>query len=317
MMQYFTNKSDSNKKYKFSICTPCFNSEKTIERVYESIKNLTYKDFEWIIVNDASSDNTFEIIQEIISKSNVDIDFYNLNENKMATYCYNLAVKKSQSEFLLLLDHDDTIVTNALERFLFHWSEIPSVEKSSLAGMISNCNDEDGNLVGTLFPFSPYINGFFELMFDDQVRGEKFFCYKTKIMKNYNFPLVDEYVPESTVMYNISAQYKTLFFNESLRIYTKPKLENNHLSFLDSFKYAKGFRHKYLELLNRHANNVIIRPRIFIVFIFNYTLYSCASKISIIRTINDLNQFTAKGMVLLFLPLAFLNLAKKKYFNSN
>ena len=78
MMQYFTNKSDSNKKYKFSICTPCFNSEKTIERVYESIKNLTYKDFEWIIVNDASSDNTFEIIQEIISKSNVDIDFYNL-----------------------------------------------------------------------------------------------------------------------------------------------------------------------------------------------------------------------------------------------
>jgi glycosyltransferase involved in cell wall biosynthesis len=314
-MQYFTNKSDKSKKYKFSICTPCFNSEDTIEKVYESIKNLTYKNFEWVVVNDASSDRTFKIIKDIMSKSDVDIDFYDLNENKMATYCYNLAVKKSQSEFLILLDHDDTIVSNAFERFLFYWDGVPSSEKLSLAGLMSNCDDEDGNLVGSLFPCSPYINGFFELAFDDQVRGEKFFCYKTDIMKNYNFPLLDRYVPESVVMWNISEKYQTLFFNESLRIYTRPQLENNHLSFLDSFNYAKGFRHKFLELLNRHASKLVIRPRAFISFIYNYTLYSFAAKTSIIIIINDLNSLLAKVMTLICLPFAALILAKKKYFN--
>jgi glycosyltransferase involved in cell wall biosynthesis len=250
-----------------------------------------------------------------MSRSDVDIDFYNLNENKMATYCYNLAVKKSQSEFLLLLDHDDTIVFNALERFLFHWNEVPSSEKIYFAGLMSNCDDENGNLVGSLFPFSPYINGYFEVSFDDQVRGEKFFCYKTDIMKNYNFPLLDRYVPESVVMWNISEKYKTLFFNESLRIYTKPKIENNHLSFLDSFKYAKGFRHKFLELLNRHADKLNTRPRVFIIFIYNYTLYSLSAKTSIIKTINDLNQIIAKVLTLICLPFVTLILTKKKYFN--
>ena len=61
-MQYITNKLNNEKKYKFSICTPCFNSSKTIELVYQSIKELTYKNFEWIVVNDFSTDNTADII---------------------------------------------------------------------------------------------------------------------------------------------------------------------------------------------------------------------------------------------------------------
>jgi len=314
-MEYLTNKN-TNRKYKFSICTPCFNSEDSIEGVFKSIQNLTYNDFEWIIVNDASTDNTAEIIKKIISKTDIDIAFYNLDENRMATYCYNFAVKKSHSDFLILLDHDDMIEPNALDRFLYYWNQISLVEQENLAGMICNCKDENGHLVGTYFPISPYINGFFELIFDDNVRGEKFFCYKTEIMKNNNFPLEDRYVPESTVMWNISAKYKTLFFNEALRIYTRPKQENNHLSFLDSFEYPNGFRFKYLELLNKHSSKFITRPRIFFVFIYNYALYSCASDIRLTAVVKDLGDLIAKVTCLIFYPIAFLKLKRKFSINN-
>lgn len=313
--EHITNKSDVNKHYKFSICTPCFNSAKTIEMVYESINNLNYKNFEWIIVNDSSSDNTLDIILDIIRTSNIDISFYNLDENKMVTYCYNLAVKNAHSEFIILLDHDDRIVSNALERFLYHWDCASDFDKEGLAGMMSNCDDENGNLVGSLFKKSPYINGFFELIFEDGVRGEKFFCYKTKIMQNNNFSLIDRYVPESVVMWNISASYQTLFFNESLRIYTKPLAENGNLSFLNSFQYSNGFRHKFLELLNNHYYKLLKSPYTLCNFIYWYTLYSCASRTSVFKMTADLNRFLIKLLTLLFVPFTYTLWVLKK--NSN
>ena len=272
------------------------------------MKELTYKNFEWIIVNDASTDNTKNIIEDIINKSDLDISFYNLDENKMATYCYNLAVKNANSDFIILLDHDDLILPNALERFLYYWNQTSDNDKENLAGMIANCNDENGNLVGTLFPGSPYINGFFELFFEDNVRGEKFFCYKTDVMKSFNFPLEDRYVPESTVMWNISANYKTLFFNESLRIYNSPQIGNSNLSFLNTFEHSKGHRFKFLELLNKHYIKIRIRPHLLINFTYNYTLYSYASKIPTNKMIGDLERYLYKVLSLLCLPMVYIDL---------
>ena len=162
-MEHKTNKLDKGLKYKFTICTPCYNSSNTIKRVYESLENLNFRDFEWIVINDASSDNTSSLILEILNKASFDIDFYNLEQNRMVTYCYNLAVKKSRGEMFLLLDHDDYIIPEALDRFIFHWNELNSKDKLNSAGLISNCMDENEQLVGTPFPVSPMFEGFLNL----------------------------------------------------------------------------------------------------------------------------------------------------------
>ena len=232
-MDHLTNKKNPSRHYKYSICTPCFNSSSTIKVLYESLEGLGFKDFEWIVVNDGSDDNTSTILKEFMETASFDIDFYDFNENKMVTYCYNFLVKQSKGEFLILLDHDDMIKHNALERFNFYLDSYSIPQEKKIAGIISNCEDENGNLVGTPFPESPLVEGFFEIMFDHGVRGEKFFCYKTEIMKEFNFPLEDKYVPESTVMWNISSKYKTIFINESLRTYVSPQQGSNNLSFLE------------------------------------------------------------------------------------
>ena len=56
------------KNYKFTIFTPCYNGENTIERVFESVSNQTYTNFEWIIVNDGSKDNSRDKIVQLRKK---------------------------------------------------------------------------------------------------------------------------------------------------------------------------------------------------------------------------------------------------------
>ena len=312
MFQYTTNKKNNDRLYKFTICTPCYNSSKTIYSVYNSIRSLSYKDFEWIVINDASKDDTAKIVKKIMSNSDIDISFFDLSKNKMVTYCYNLAVCNSKGEFFVLLDHDDEIVYNALDRFIYYWEQIPSIKKKTIAGLISNCKDENGKLVGSLFPKSPYISGYFEAVFFDGVRGEKFFCYKTEVMKNNNFPLIDRYVPESVVMWNISSMYQTIFINESLRIYTTPRLGDGNLSNLNSFEYSKGFRFKYLQLLNKHNDKILLKPRILLNFVFWYNVYSTHSKISLKKYIEDLDFYPHRILALLIIPIYKVNMIIKK-----
>lgn len=55
--------------YKFTIFTPCYNGAKTIKRVFGSVEAQTYTDFEWIIVNDGSKDNSDFVVRELINRS--------------------------------------------------------------------------------------------------------------------------------------------------------------------------------------------------------------------------------------------------------
>ena len=55
--------------YKFTVFTPCYNGEKTIHRVFESMNAQTYTNWEWIIINDGSTDNSDSVIKELISES--------------------------------------------------------------------------------------------------------------------------------------------------------------------------------------------------------------------------------------------------------
>ena len=140
-------------------------------------------------------------------------------------------------------------------------------------------------------------------MFDHGVRGEKFFCYKTEIMKEFNFPLEDKYVPESTVMWNISSKYKTIFINESLRTYVLPQKESNNLSFLNRLDYSEGFRFNYLELLNRHGNKLVSRPYLALAFSFNYLFLSFNTS-NFFRLFSDIKQKYLKFFALvLYLPV--------------
>lgn len=107
------------KDYKFTIFTPCYNGEKTIERVFNSVANQTYKNFEWIIVNDGSKDKSKDIINELRKKyQEIDEKIIYLEQKNMGKHmAWNRGVETATGDLFLSADADDSFLPNTLEYF--------------------------------------------------------------------------------------------------------------------------------------------------------------------------------------------------------
>lgn len=74
-------------EYTFSVFTPSYNRAKTLPRLYEALKRQTYRNFEWIIVDDGSADNTKETVEKFISDRPDFNITYKYQTNKGKTHC--------------------------------------------------------------------------------------------------------------------------------------------------------------------------------------------------------------------------------------
>lgn len=98
------------KKTLFSVIMPVFNAELYLREAIDSVLNQSFKDFELIIINDGSTDNSENIIK---SYSDERIRYYK-QRNSGPSVARNFGIKKVNAEFILFLDSDDTISKNLL-----------------------------------------------------------------------------------------------------------------------------------------------------------------------------------------------------------
>src|SRR5689334_10193362 len=99
-----------------SIIIPCYNSEQWISESIESVLRQTYSNWEVILIDDGSSDNTVQIIQLFISKDSR-IKYY-LRDRlpKGGSVCRNIGLEKSRGNFIIFLDSDDILADYCLEQ---------------------------------------------------------------------------------------------------------------------------------------------------------------------------------------------------------
>lgn len=95
---------------KFSIIMPAYNEENKISNAIKSILNQTYKNFELIIINDGSTDNTLKIINQYKGKNIKVINQKNLG----VSAARNAGIKESQGNYILFIDADDYIDNDLL-----------------------------------------------------------------------------------------------------------------------------------------------------------------------------------------------------------
>ena len=100
-----------------SIITPAYNCAEYIEECIESVLNQTYQNWEMLIVNDKSTDNT-QFIVESYAKKDRRIKLFNQEKNAGAAAARNKALELSQGRFVAFLDSDDAWKPNKLERQL-------------------------------------------------------------------------------------------------------------------------------------------------------------------------------------------------------
>ncbi|MBN1797198.1 MAG: glycosyltransferase family 2 protein [Spirochaetales bacterium] len=208
-------------KYMFTVFTASYNRAHLLNNVFTSLTSQTYRDFEWLIVDDGSNDNTKQVVESFKNRAHFPINYiYQSNSGKPAAF--NRGVKQAGGRLFLTLDSDDTCLPSALERLHFYWKSIPARERNTYSAVTVLCMDEKGNVVGTEFPKHTIDSNSIEIRTKYKVKGEKWGFQRTDILKKYPYPIFkgEKWIPMSTVWYKIALKYKTRYVNESLRVYT-------------------------------------------------------------------------------------------------
>jgi len=101
-----------------SIITATYNSSKEVLETYQSIKEQSYRNWEWLITDDCSTDNTFVIIRELMQQDNR-INAFKNNNNSGAAVSRNNSLSHAKGDFIAFIDSDDLWLPEKLEKQLF------------------------------------------------------------------------------------------------------------------------------------------------------------------------------------------------------
>jgi glycosyltransferase involved in cell wall biosynthesis len=208
----------TNWEYRFTVFTPTYNRAHSLGRVYSSLREQTFDDFEWLIVDDGSTDGTEALVGGWMKEDEFPIRYVR-QANGGKHSAFNAAVRAARGEFFLNLDSDDACTADALERFDWHWRQIADPE--AFTGVTCLCVDQHGHVVGDRFPADVFDSDSLEVFYRYRVGGEKWGFHRTEVIRNFPFPEAPArtYVGEGLIWARIARRYKTRFVNEALRIY--------------------------------------------------------------------------------------------------
>lgn len=138
----------------FTVLTPTFNRAHTLDRVYHSLCAQTLADFEWIIVDDGSTDETENIVRNWQHQNLIVIRYFQ-QENLGKHIAFNHGVREGKGQFFLTLDSDDECKPFTLERLRSHWLAIVAAIRHRYSPVTCLCEGTKGNIVGSGYPADP------------------------------------------------------------------------------------------------------------------------------------------------------------------
>jgi len=199
---------------KITVFTPTFNRGHLLQNVFNSLCKQTFSDFEWIIVDDGSTDNTEEVIQSFIDTKKLNIRyFYQQNAGKHVAI--NKGVNNALGKLFFILDSDDELPECALDIVDFYISKC--IKLPLLGGVSGRRNYADGTIVGNN-KFDEIITNTLNIRFKYGVTGDLVEIYKTEVLKKYPFPEIEneKFCPEDLIWNRIAREYDLLFFNKGI-----------------------------------------------------------------------------------------------------
>ena len=119
------------KEYRFSVFTATYNRGNMLKNVYDDLLNQTYQDFEWVIVNDGSSDNTDQVVREFIEENKLPI-LYIKKENGGKHSAWRVATPFFHGLYEIGADDDDRLTHDMLEIFDRQWKVLESGGRSCM-----------------------------------------------------------------------------------------------------------------------------------------------------------------------------------------
>ena len=215
-----------------TVFTPTYNRGNLLNRLYQSLCKQNYKEFEWIIVDDGSLDDTSSIVN-IIQDKHTCGDFsilYYKKENGGKHTAVNKGVQKANGDLFFIADSDDILPSYALQIIAEVWEQ--TKYDNSIGGICGFDGDiNDGSIIGTGFPkevhllnieLSNHINiGYIDattrdVRFKFKVDGDMKEVFRTSVLREFPFPEIkgERFCPEVLVWNRIASKYKLRHINK-------------------------------------------------------------------------------------------------------
>ena len=196
-----------------TVFTPTYNRAYMIDKLYDSLCRQTCKDFEWIVVDDGSVDNTEELIQNFIQENKIHIVYYK-QKNQGKHIAINKGVELAQGELFFIVDSDDILPKDSLEIIIQKYQSIKDDE--NIAGLAGRRGYISGGYIGTNKSYDDVIMTSIDFRFKKKIAGDMAEVYKTKVIRQYPFPQFEGeiFCPEALVWKRIDQQYKMLWFSD-------------------------------------------------------------------------------------------------------
>ena len=298
-----------------SVITPTYNRANYLPRVYDSLCIQTYKYFEWIVIDDGSSDNTAELVNHWANEGKIDITYvYQRNSGKHIAV--NNAVKISKGNWIVLADSDDAFRADAFEFFIKEIERLPDTyQDKPFRGISCRCYDEDNkSILGDPFPNGKY---YIDSREDDfkyklKIRGELWGISKKEVMEKYPFPELknSHYYPESIIWDSMSDEYVTRYINEPIRYYYRDA-ENSITKSGKYQRYTENYN-LWIHNINRNSRYFIYSPKMVVKSFIGCNMDGLFCNFSYRYTLSQINRFWKRVVCILAYPFGYLMYIKRR-----
>lgn len=201
-----------------TICTPTYNRASLLNRLYQSLCRQTCKDFEWLVVDDGSTDQTLELLQKFKDEKKISVRYFSKSNGGKHT-ALNLGVKEAKGDLFFIADSDDYLPEDSIEVVLSYGRDIIEVSKSAkskeFGGVCGLDGFVNGQIVGTGLPIEQLDTTAIEIRDKYAVQGDMKEVYLTSVMREFPFPEIQGecFCPEALIWNRIARKYKLRFFN--------------------------------------------------------------------------------------------------------
>lgn len=288
-MSHAAPANDMAPRPRFTVFIPTYNRADLIRRALESIERQTCRDLEVVIVDDGSTDATEDTVSDWRTSTSLPVQYIR-QDNAGKHAAHNTGVRHARGELFVVLDSDDMLAPNALERLEAHWNAIPDEERADFCGVEGLTAFFDGTTSGTPFPRNVMDSDYTTMRREHRIRGDKKGALRTDLLRQLPYPTYagERHMRPSWLWKNLAQRYRTRYFNEVIQLieYQPGGLSSDR--FRLRMANPRGYRRYFEEEVNLHGRAHGWKERY--AACTAYVRYSWHAGIGLVSQYRDINS---------------------------
>lgn len=198
---------------KYTLFTPTYNRAHLLPVLFESMEVQVFKDFEWLVIDDGSNDNTEEVVNVLKHKASFPVRYIKQPNGGKHT-AFNRAIEEADSEWFVCIDSDDPLTSNALTNM----EKASNMVNAEAAGFVGICVSPCGKPLETRIQ-EPFYSDTIDIRDVHHLWGEPE-VYRLSILKNFRFPVFkgERFITEAILFDQLTLKNKLLYTNLPMQV---------------------------------------------------------------------------------------------------